>query len=403
MGRIRTRGVSRRELFGSLLAMVFLVNLARLIFAPIIQPAAAEFEVTAAALGIVASAAWMGSAAPRLPTGYLLTRVPRHWVVTGTGSLLVATSLYTGLSQSVTQLTIGAFLMGMSSGMYFIAANPLVSELFPERVGTAIGIHGMSSELAAVVAPIIISIVLLVGNWRLSFVIIAITAAVVTIGLVVATRRSELPEAGSQDRSLLLAGKAQWPLILTGVAIIGSIGFLWNGFFNLYGDYLDLVKGIDPGTGRIMLSTMFAAGMPAFLVSGRLADRFSNVPLFIAIGTAFVLCVLTLTLVEGLLAIALVSVAIGVSMFSLIPIVDRYLLATLPDHHRGSAYALYSSSMMFVQALGSGVIGMMVVRGIDYSRAFQIVCLGVALVLGVLFVLYLVGRLPAGRAPNLDP
>lgn len=401
MGCARTSDVSRRELFGSLLAMVFLVNLGRLIFAPIIQPAAAEFEVTAAALGIVASAAWMGSAAPRLPTGYLLTRVPRHYVVIGTGSLLVVTSLLTGLSQTVTQLTIGAFLMGMSSGMYFIAANPLVSELFPNRVGQAIGIHGMSSEFAAVMAPVIISVVLLVGNWRLSFGIIAITAAVVTVVLVWATRRTPLPEAGTDDRSLLAAGRAQWPLILTGIAIIGSIGFLWNGLFNLYGDYLDLVKGIDPGTGRIMLSTMFAAGMPAFLVSGRLADRFSNVPLFIAIGTAFVIGVFALTVVEGLVAIALASVFIGVAMFSLVPIVDRYLLATLPDHHRGSAYALYSSSMMFVQALGSGAIGMMVVRGIDYSLAFQLVCLGVAVVLGVLFVLYLAGRLPAGRGPDV--
>ncbi len=44
--------------------MVFLVNLARIIFAPVVQPAAAEFGVTAASLGIVTSAAWLGSAAP---------------------------------------------------------------------------------------------------------------------------------------------------------------------------------------------------------------------------------------------------------------------------------------------------------------------------------------------------
>ncbi|MFW6045833.1 MAG: MFS transporter, partial [Natronomonas sp.] len=110
--------MSRRELFGSLCAMVFLVNLARVIFAPLVQPAAADFDVPAASLGIVASAAWLGSAALRLPTGYLLTRVPRQHVVVFTGAVLVFTAAGTGLSQTILQLTVGAFFMGLSSGMY---------------------------------------------------------------------------------------------------------------------------------------------------------------------------------------------------------------------------------------------------------------------------------------------
>jgi hypothetical protein len=51
--------------------MVLLANLARIVFAPLIQPAAADFGVQTATLGVVTSAAWLGSAAPRLPTGYL--------------------------------------------------------------------------------------------------------------------------------------------------------------------------------------------------------------------------------------------------------------------------------------------------------------------------------------------
>ncbi|ERG87916.1 MAG: hypothetical protein J07HX5_00057, partial [halophilic archaeon J07HX5] len=56
--------MTRRQFFGSLCAMVFLVNMARLVFAPLIQPVAEEFQITAASLGVVTSAAWIGSAAP---------------------------------------------------------------------------------------------------------------------------------------------------------------------------------------------------------------------------------------------------------------------------------------------------------------------------------------------------
>jgi predicted MFS family arabinose efflux permease len=383
--------------------MVFLVNLARVVFAPLVQPVAADFGVTAASLGIVTSAAWMGSAAPRLPAGYLLTRVPRHYVVATTGTLLVFTSLFTALSPSVTHLVAGAFLMGLSSGMYFIAANPLVSELFPDRVGRAIGVHGMSSQLAAVTAPLVVSAVLLVADWRATFLGIAAIAAVATTGLMIAARRTPLPDAGAADRSLLAAGRAQWPIVLTGIAFVGTVGFLWNGLFNLYGDYLAVGKGIDPGTGRTLLSLMFAAGAPAFLVSGRLADRLPNVPLLLGIATAFAGCVLALTVAEGVLAIAAVSLLLGYVTYSLFPIVDTYMLSSLPDHHRGSAYALFSATMMFVQALGSGTVGLAVARGVSYTVAFRTLAAGLLVVIGALAVAYRGGWLPAGGRPNGTP
>jgi DHA1 family inner membrane transport protein len=383
--------------------MVFLVNLARIVFAPLVQPAAADFDVTAASLGVVTSAAWLGSATPRLPTGYLLTRFPRHHVIAGTGVLLVGTSLFTAFAGSVTHLIVGAFLMGLSSGVYFIAANPLVSELFPERVGTAIGVHGMSSQVAAVLAPLVLSAILFVGDWRTTFLCVAAVAALSTLGLVWAARRTPLPDAGSEDRSLLVAGRAQWPIILTGIAFVGVAGFLWNGLFNLYGDYLELTKGIGPGTGRLLLSLMFAAGVPAFFISGRLADSVPNVPLIIAIISTFSVSVLVLTFVNGLFAIALVSVVIGYVIHSLFPAMDTYMLSALPDHHRASAYALFSASMMLVQAFGSGTVGTAVSRGAGYDATFRVLSLAVVAMVGFMFVLYRLGWLPSGGTPGETP
>ncbi len=381
-------------------AMVFLVNGARVVFAPLIQPAAADLNVTAASLGIVTTAAWLGSAAPRLPTGYLLTRFPRHVIIATTGALLVGTSSLAAFSSSVEQLAIGAFLMGLSSGMYFIAANPLVSELYPNRVGRAIGIHGVSNQLAAVSVPILVSVILLVGDWRLTFLCIAAVAAVVTVGLVWAARRTELPDAGANDRSLLVAARAQWRFVFTGIALVGLALFLWNGLFNLYGTYLETAKGIDPATGRTLLSVMFAAGVPAFFLTGRLADRVPNVPLLLGLMGAFSVSVFVLTLVEHIVAVIAVSLVVGYTAYSLLPAVDTYLLSSLPDHHRGSAYALYSSGMMFVQALGSGTVGLAVMRGFSYTGTFQTISAVVFSVMVCMLCLHRLGWLPAGGTPG---
>jgi predicted MFS family arabinose efflux permease len=379
--------------------MVFLVNLARVVFAPLIQPVAADLGVSAASLGVVASAAWLGSAAPRMPTGYLLTHVARHRVIAATGGLLVVASAFTAVAGSRLHLAVGAFLMGTASGTYFIAANPLVSELFPRRVGGAIGIHGMASQVAAVGAPLAVSGVLVVSEWRTTFLCIAAVAAAATAFLVVAARRADLPEAGTEDRSLRVAGRAQWPIILTGIAFLGAAGFLWNGLFNLYGDYLEVAKGIDPATGRALLSLMFAAGVPAFFVTGRLADRVPNVPLLLSIVGATVVAVLALTVVEGVVAVAAVSLVLGYVVHGLFPAADAYLLSSLPDHHRASAYSLYSGTMMFVQALGSGAVGLAVDGGASYTLVFRVLAGGVAVILVVLVGLYADGRLPAGGRP----
>ena len=85
--------MSRRRLFGSLSGLVFLVNLGRIVFAPLLATLAAAFAVPVATLGPVATMAWLGSALPRVPTGYLLTRVPRHRVVLGSGLLLTAAAV----------------------------------------------------------------------------------------------------------------------------------------------------------------------------------------------------------------------------------------------------------------------------------------------------------------------
>jgi predicted MFS family arabinose efflux permease len=379
--------------------MVFLVNLARVVFAPLIQPVAADLGVSAASLGVVASAAWLGSAAPRMPTGYLLTHVARHRVIAATGGLLVVASAFTAVAGSRLHLAVGAFLMGTASGTYFIAANPLVSELFPRRVGGAIGIHGMASQVAAVGAPLAVSGILVVSEWRTTFLCIAAVAAAATAFLVVAARRADLPEAGTEDRSLRVAGRAQWPIILTGIAFLGAAGFLWNGLFNLYGDYLEVAKGIDPATGRALLSLTFAAGVPAFFVTGRLADRVPNVPLLLSIVGATVVAVLALTVVEGVVAVAAVSLVLGYVVHGLFPAADAYLLSSLPDHHRASAYSLYSGTMMFVQALGSGAVGLAVDGGASYTLVFRVLAGGVAVILVVLVGLYADGRLPAGGRP----
>lgn len=392
---------TRRNVFGSLCSMVFLVNLARVAYAPLLEPLRDAFAMTAGTAGFVATLAWVGSALPRIPTGILLTRVQRHHVVLGTGVVLTTAAALTSLADSVATLSVGAFSMGLASGAYFIAANPLVSELYPKRVGRAIGIHGMASQLAAVAAPLFVGVTLFLGTWKTTFIAISGLALTATVVLYVVAHRAEpLPDAGVSDRDFLAASRRQWPLILSAVAIVGATGLVWNGLFNFYVTYLTEVKLLTAGTARLLLTVVFAAGVPAFLLTGRLADRLPHVPLLLSILGAFIACLLALTVAQGLLALTVVTVALGYVVHSLFPAIDTYLLDSLPDDNRASAYAAYSGVAMVIQATGSWIVGSMTDLGFSFDEVLGGFSVVLIVVLAVLLGLHSLSRLPTDAATS---
>ena len=376
--------------------MVFLVNLARVVFAPLLEPLSAAFALTEGTAGLIATLAWLGSALPRIPTGYLLTRVERHRVVLGTGAVLTGASAFTAAANSVLALGAGAFFMGLASGAYFIAANPLITELYPERVGRVIGVHGTASQVAAVAAPLFVGAVLVVGPWRITFATMAVVAAATTAVFDRTAKRTELPDAGSEDRDLLGAARRQWPIILSGIAIVGVTGFVWNGFFNFYVKYVTATKGLTPSMGRTLLTVVFAAGVPAFWVTGRLADRVSHVPLMLSILGGFIALLLALTAAQGVVAVAVVTAVLGYVIHSLFPAMDTYLLDSLPDENRASAYSFYSGTMMIFQATGSVAVGTLVEAGFHYDEVFRSFSGVLVAILVVLLALYATDRLPSG-------
>ena len=385
--------MARARLFASLCGLVFLVNLARIIFAPLLDVFIAEFAIGEATAGLIVTLAWIGSASLRLPTGWLLTRVPRHRVVIGSGLILAVSAGIAATATTVRHLMAGAFLMGIASGVYFVSANPFLSELYPARVGRVMGIHGAANQIAAVIAAPFVALTLLV-DWRLSLWAIAAGAAAVTVYTWFAARETELPRAGLSDRDFLAGALSEWRLIVTALVLVGAASFVWQGLFNFYELYMQS-KGLSDRAAGTMLTVVFAAGIPAFYVGGDLADRLPHVPYLLGIVGTFSASLLALTMVDGLLPLIAITGVVGFVIHTLFPATDTYLLDTLPDSTRGSAYAVFSAVWMLTQSLGSSAVGLFLERGYSYDAVFG----SAALLLGATIVVHL-GLERSGRLPS---
>ena len=384
--------MTRARLFGSLCGLVFFLNLARIVFAPLLDVFIAEFDIGTATAGLIATLVWVGSASLRLPTGWLLTKFSRHRLVVASGLLLAAASAATATASTARQLTVGAFAMGTASGVYFVAANPLLSELYPDRVGHVLGIHGAATQLAAVAAAPLVTAALLV-DWRLSIWAVAVGAAVTTTYTWVAARRTEMPRAGREDRAFLAGALSERRVVATALVLTGGAVFAWQGIFNFYDLYMQS-KGLSRAASGAMLTVVFASGVPAFYVGGDLADRLPHVPYLLGIVAAFAGCVLALTAAEGLLALAAVSAIIGFVIHALFPATDTYVLGALPDSTRASAYAVFSSVWMLTQSAGSSAVGELLEAGYAYDAVFGGAALCLLASVGVLAVFERAGAFP---------
>lgn len=385
--------MTRARLFGSLCGLVFFINLARIIFAPLLDVFIAEFPIGEATAGLIVTLAWVGSASLRLPTGWLLTKVPRHHVVVASGIVLSVSAGIAATATTVRSLMVGAFLMGIASGIYFVSANPLLSELYPARVGRVMGIHGAANQLGAVAAAPFVALTILI-DWRLAFWIIAGGAALVTGYTWIAARGTETPRAGRDDRDFVAGALSEWRLIVTALALVGLASFVWQGVFNFYELYMRS-KGLSDRAAGTMLTIVFAAGVPAFYVGGDLGDRLPHVPYLLGIVSLFAVTLFVGTLVDGLIALLVISAVLGFVTHALFPATDTYLLDTLPDSTRGSAYATFSSMWMLTQALGSSALGIVLERGHSYDSVFSTAAFVLGAVVVVLFILERSGRLPS--------
>lgn len=383
-----------RRVFAGLCGLAFLVNFGLIGFAPLVPTLGTEFAASPAVVGTVTALVWVGSAIPRIPVGYLLTRVPRHYVVVAAGVALALAAVGTGSAETVGQLRVGALCLGLASGAYFVAAVPLIAELFPSSPGRAIGVHGAASQLAAVLAPGIVVAVLLVAGWSAVFRLLAVEALVVTAVLVVAVRTDPLPSGTGADRDFRSALR-HWPVLLVGVVVVGTPGFVWQGVFNFYVSYLVGTKALAPGLANALLTVVFAAGLPAFWFGGRLADRLPHVPYLLGIMCGFALALAGLVLAEGAAALTAVTVLLGVVIHALFPAIDTFILKSLPAGIRASGYAVFSGAAMGLEATGSGVVGV-AAETVGFDAAFAAGAVGVLLVAGVVGGVYLSGRLPGG-------
>jgi MFS family permease len=239
--------------------------------APLLPDYVADFGLSKAEAGILASAYAAGTLLASLPAGLVATRVgPRRTVISGL-LLLGGSSLVFGFGNEIMLLDAARFAQGVSGALIWSGALTwLITTAPPERRGSVIGTALGTAVAGALVGPILGAIAAEVGTE-------AEFGAVMGIALLLAAIAARQPEAGPPEQQSLrevAATIASRPiLIATSFVAIPSLMF---GVVEV----LVPLRIDELGGGHVAIAGGFIAGaaLEASLapIAGRYSDRFGR-------------------------------------------------------------------------------------------------------------------------------
>lgn len=367
----------------------------------------AEFGLSAAAAGALASVTLLSSSAGGIAFGMLADRYGRARMLR---VAILTYSLFTALTATATtvgMLALWRALVGIGLGGEWSAGSVLVAETWPAKHrGKAIGIMQSGWAVGYILAALLAAVILPRFGWRPLFVL-GILPALLAFWI---RRRVPEPERWSPTAS---RGKPLWhalgpmfraPLLgrtVVATTIATFLLFAYWGLFTWVPSFLASPAeqggaglGVVRSTGWIV--PMQLGALAGYLSFGFLADRFGRRPVFLV----FVLSSAVLVPIYGGAAreaalLMLLGPLIGFFGHGYFSVFGSMLAELYPTAIRGAAQGLCYNAGRAVSALAPYTIGAIAdVRGLGAALAFTAVFYVVA---GAMIF-----RLPETRGQELD-
>lgn len=402
----------------------FLGKFLRYAFPPLFPVLRGEFGVGNTVLGSAYGAMMIAYAVMQFPSGALSDRLGPVRVIFAGAVVAAAGALSIVLPGSLALLVAGMVLIGLGTGAHKTVAVPMLSTIYAERPGRALGVLDTLGAFGGVVAPPLTVIMLDAPGWRYVFVFGGLVGVALAAGFRLRTPR-HLPDAraaaangdadgsdraaddadGSDTAATVAADaeeSAYWvllrnrPLAIVVVATVLS-SFAFNGAVAFLPLYLTESAGLSAAFASAVYSSFFLVSLVQ-LGTGEIGDRVGMLPVLVgalalaAVGLAGVLVAV------APLAVAATVVAFGLGMHGHRPVRGAYFAALLPDSGEGGVYGVIRTALIGAGAAAPAITGYLT-DALGYRPAFLVLASSMAVSAALAAALLVGGRGSSGRQP----
>jgi MFS family permease len=388
----------------------------RFLLSPLLPAIIDDLSLTSATAGLALTAFQAVYAVTQYPSGRFSDRWTRATLVLPGLAILAVAFLAVGAATTYLAFVAGAVLLGIGKGVYVTPSRALLSDLFVERRGRALGIYTagtdagglaasgvaalvLATTLPAVGLPADIHAALEAADWRSPFLPIAGLLTLSAVAYVWLNRepfRVERASLGLRDTVARLATTREQREVLAAYALFY---FMVGGWVNFLPTYLSAAKGVPAALASAGFALVFLTGIGAKPAAGWLADRFPRRAVSVAGLLLATVALAGVVLVGSVPALAACVVATALGYKTQFPISDAILLDAAPAANVGGDLGAARALFLGVGSLGPAYVGVVAsVAGYRIAFAGLAGCLLVAA--GILARQHRRRRAPAGAAAD---
>ncbi|MFW9801895.1 MAG: MFS transporter [Candidatus Thorarchaeota archaeon] len=314
-------------------------------FLPIIRD---ELALTLTEAGIITSASIVTMTTSHLLVGYLGDKGWRDIFIPASVIITAIIVLVSSFATTFLFLTMTMLILGMAAAGYHPSVFPALTEKFPKSSrAMATGFQAMGGLVGMAVIPFLgVSLLILVGGWRESFVVLAIIGFAVFIPVVLLLRYARREPALLNSNREKDDGEDGWTrnfVILT--VIIGFRGMSFRCTTLLMPLYLVASHHqYDAIIAGYFTAIMLVAGIIGEIVSAPISDRTGKRVPFIILSTAVstpLLFLLNAPLDQ--ISLLLVLVGFGFFFFLGVPPNTAFQTEVTPREKQGLAFGILFS------------------------------------------------------------
>ena len=272
------------------------------------------------------------------------------------------------------ELSIGLGLIGVFAAIYHPVGIAMLLKN-SKKLGYRLGINGVFGNMGVAAAPLITGYLLLISDWKLSFILPGIACILYGVIFLLALKDEPKTVQTEKENERDDVFAPQWRRALLALALTTtSGGFIFGAMTFIIPRYFELqLTGITSSvaiTGLIASMVYAIAGFTQ-IGAGLLIDRFPAKPILFVIGVGQVIFIYLASTVSDLQLFFVTLVATSF-VFGQIPIIDTIMSRYIPDKSRGNVL-----SVKFALNLGAGasvlpISSLMLKHGYELSNLFVV-------------------------------
>lgn len=251
---------------------VFYVMYGRLVFAPLLVPMRDSLDISTSQAARFFLWISVGYTVSILISGYLANIIHHRRTIALSVFLLAAGLLLVSQARTLAVVQVGLLILGFGAGLYPPSGVSTATSLVTDSIrGRAVALHEVGPGAAFVLAPVIASLLLQVGDWRGVLLVSAVGAFILSIAFYFfspAGNFSGAPPRLAHVRSLL-----KQPMLWAVGAFLALAACSTYGVFSILPTYLVDEEGLPLELVNGVIGASRISGVAMVFLSGWLIDK----------------------------------------------------------------------------------------------------------------------------------